>query len=161
VRGYNKRPLPATEDQVKGLVKLAERDRPLLVNVQTEEVVTALVGQVVHLTEQLVATMGELSKTFLGRSNKLVDLVDNRTDYLTKTLETSVATGVKAVNAATADMKAVAGGIPSKITVDFEQGWRWVAGLVLGPMAFLLLGVRRVLSARTPLKEVSGARGRA
>ena len=30
LRAGNKRPLPATEDQVKGLVKLAERDRPLV-----------------------------------------------------------------------------------------------------------------------------------
>ena len=52
-----------------------------------------------------------------------------------------LALGVKDVQAATNDMKAGAALIPSKITVDFAQGWRWVAGLVLGPVAFLLLGM--------------------
>ena len=129
--------MPATEDQVKGLVKLAERDRPLLVNVQTEEVVKQLVGQVEELHKQLVATMQQLSTTYLANSEKLIKLVDDRTDYLRDEL----ALGVKGVKAATDDMKAGAALIPSKITVDFAQGWRWVAGLVLGPVAFLLLGM--------------------
>ena len=63
--------------------------------------------------------------------------MDNRTDYLRDEL----ALGVKDVQAATTDIKAGAALIPSKITVDFAQGWRWVAGLVLGPVAFLLLGM--------------------
>ena len=122
---YNKRPLPATEDQVKGLVKLAERDRPLEVKVETEEVVKQLVGKV----EQLTAA-------YLAKSDKLIQLVDDRTDYLTEQLKA----GVGAVQTASADMKAGAKLIPSKMTVDFKQGWRWVAGLLLGPVAFLLLG---------------------
>ena len=135
VRGYNKRPLPATEDQVKGLVKLAERDRPLVVKVETETVVAQLVGQVEELNKQLVATMQQLSTTYLAKSEKLTKLVDDRTDYLRDELKL----GVKDVQAATTDMKAGAALIPSKITVDFAQGWRWVAGLVLGPLAVVLL----------------------
>ena len=38
-------------------------------------------------------------------------------------------------------MKAGAARIPSKMTVDFKQGWRWVAGLLLGPVVFVLLGM--------------------
>ena len=38
-------------------------------------------------------------------------------------------------------MKAGAARIPSKMTVDFKQGWRWVAGLMLGPVVFVLLGM--------------------
>ena len=46
LRAYNKRPLPATEDQVQALVKLAERDRPLTLNVDSEAVAAQLVGKV-------------------------------------------------------------------------------------------------------------------
>lgn len=133
----NKRPFPATEDEVKALVKLAERDRPLVVKVTTEEVVAQLVGQMEQLNKQLVATLVELGKTFLESRNRLVDLVDDRTNYLRDEL----ALGVKDVKAATDDMKAGAARIPSKMTVDFKQGWRWVAGLVLGPVVLLLLAM--------------------
>lgn len=131
----NKRPFSATADEVKGLVKLAERDRPLVLNVETEVVVAQLVGQVEELNKQLVATMQQLSTTYLANSEKLIKLVDDRTDYLGVELKL----GVKAVQAATVDMTAGAARIPSKITVDFAQGWRWVAGLVLGPLAVVLL----------------------
>ena len=46
LRAYNKRPLPATEDQVQALVKLAERDRPLTLHVNSEAVAAQLVGKV-------------------------------------------------------------------------------------------------------------------
>ena len=70
-RATPKRPLPATENQVKDLVKLAERDRPLEVKVKTKEVVEQLVGKVEQLTE-----------AFLVKCDQLIKLVDGRTDYL-------------------------------------------------------------------------------
>ena len=137
LRTFNKRPFPATEDQVKGLVKLAERDRPLLVKVETEAVVQQLAGRVQELNKEHVATMEQLSERFAKNGNLLGQIVDNQTVILKNELEL----GVKAVKAATVDMNAGAARISSKITVDFAQGWRWVAGLVLGPVAFLLLGM--------------------
>lgn len=137
LRTFNKRPLPATEDQVKGLVKLAERDRPLEVKVKTEEVVAQLVGQVEQLNKQHVATMKQVSEGFAKSGRLIGEMVDNQTAILKGGLEL----GVKDVQAATADMKAVAGLIPSKMPVDFKQGWRWVAGLLLGPVVFVLLGM--------------------
>ena len=137
VRAYNKRPLPATADEVKGLVKLAERDRPLVVKVETEAVVQQLAGRVQELNKEHVATMEQLSERFAKNGNLLGQIVDNQTVILKNELEL----GVKAVKAATVDMNAGAARISSKITVDFAQGWRWVAGLVLGPVAFLLLGM--------------------
>ena len=129
--------MPATEDQVKGLVKLAERDRPLVVKVETEAVVQQLAGRVQELNKEHVATMEQLSERFAKNGNLLGQIVDNQTVILKNELEL----GVKAVKAATVDMNAGAARISSKITVDFAQGWRWVAGLVLGPVAFLLLGM--------------------
>ena len=137
LKALNKRPLPATETQVKDLVKLAARDRPLEVKVETEEVVKQLVGQMEHLTKQLVATMGELTEGFARNGGLLGTLVDNQTAILKHEL----GAGVAAVRGATAEMKAGAALIQTKITVDFKQGWRWVAGLLLGPVAFLLLGM--------------------
>ena len=118
--------MPATEDQVKGLVKLAERNRPLVLQVKTEAVVEQLVGKVEPLTA-----------AFVTKCNELLKLLDERTKYLAAQLATSVG----GVQAATAHMKAGAALIQTKITVDFKQGWRWSAGLLLGPVAFLLLGM--------------------
>ena len=122
---YNKRPLPATEDQVKGLVKLAERDRPLEVKVETEEVVKQLVGKV----EQLTAA-------YLAKSDKLIQLVDDRTDYLTEQLKV----GVVAVQTATADMKAGAKLIPSSVPVKgkFYGFTNWQAAAVTVVVSALL-----------------------
>ena len=61
VRAYNKRPLPATADEVKGLVKLAERDRPLVVKVTTEAVVEQIMGK----TGESVAKFQSLYNQFL------------------------------------------------------------------------------------------------
>ena len=63
VRAYNKRPFPATEDEVKALVKLAERDRPLVVQVETAEVVEQIMGK----TGESVAKFQSLYNQFLLR----------------------------------------------------------------------------------------------
>ena len=110
--------MPATEDQLKGLVKLAERDRSLVVKVETEEVVKQLMGQVEQLNKQLVATMGQLSASFAKNCNHLITVVDDQTTQLGAQL----GTGVTAVQAATSDMKADAALIQTKITVDFKEG---------------------------------------
>ena len=89
------------------------------------------------MNKEHVATMEQLSERFAKNGNLLGQIVDNQTVILKNELEL----GVKAVKAATVDMNAGAARISSKITVDFAQGWRWVAGLVLGPVAFLLLGM--------------------
>ena len=122
---YDKRPLPATEDQVKDLVKLAERDRPLEVKVETEEVVKQLVGKV----EQLTAA-------YLAKSDKLIELVDDRTDYLTEQLKA----GVEAVQLATAEMKAVVKVIPGSVPVTgkFYGFTNWQAAVVTVVVSALL-----------------------
>ena len=42
LRALHQRPLPATQEQVQALVKLAERDRPLTLNVNSQAVATLL-----------------------------------------------------------------------------------------------------------------------
>jgi hypothetical protein len=56
LRAVNKRPLPATEDQVKALLAVAERDRPLTVNVNSQAVATLLLGQVDKQAQVFQAT---------------------------------------------------------------------------------------------------------
>lgn len=126
LRALNRRPLPATEEQVKSLVKLAERDRPLEVHVRTEEVVEQLVGKV----EQLTAA-------FLAKCDRLIGLVDERTDYLAKQLQA----GVAAAQVATAEMHAGAKLIPRSVAVkgNFYGFTNWQAGAVVGGVPVLLV----------------------
>ena len=121
----NKRPSPATEKQVKDLADLAARDRPLVVQVETEEVVAQLVGKV----EQLTAA-------YLAKSDKLIELVDDRTDYLTEQLKA----GVEAVQLATAEMKAVVKVIPGSVPVTgkFYGFTNWQAAVVTVVVSALL-----------------------
>jgi hypothetical protein len=124
LRAVNKRPLPATEDQVKALVKLAERDRPLTLNVNSEAVATQLVGKV-----------EQQAKVFQAGCDKLITLVDDRTDYLTEQLTARLA----AVQAAEAGLAATAQRIPREVGVNWLSHWKITAGVVLGPLVLVLL----------------------
>ena len=124
LRAYNKRPLPATEDQVQALVKLAERDRPLMLNVNSEAVAAQLVGKV-----------EQQAKTFQSGCDKLITLVDDRTDYLTEQLTARLA----AVQAAEAGLAATVQRIPREVGVNWLNHWKLTAGVVLGPLVLVLL----------------------
>jgi soluble cytochrome b562 len=124
LRAYNKRPLPATEDQVQALVKLAERDRPLTLNVNSEAVAAQLVGKV-----------EQQAKTFQAGCDKLITLVDDRTDYLTEQLTARLA----AVQAAEAGLAATVQRIPREVGVNWLSHWKLTAGVVLGPLVLVLL----------------------
>ncbi|MFD2788109.1 hypothetical protein [Hymenobacter rubripertinctus] len=93
LRAVNKRPLPATEDQVKALVKLAERDRPLTLNVNSEAVAKQLVGQV-----------DKQAQVFQTTGYELIKYLDDRQKAMTATLDK----GVAAVQAAEAKLQASA-----------------------------------------------------
>jgi len=124
LRAYNKRPAPATEDQVKALVQLAERDRPLTLHVNSEAVAKQLVGKV-----------EQQAKAFQAGCDKLITLVDDRTDYLTEQLTARLA----AVQAAEADLAATAQRIPREVGVNWLSSWKLTAGVVLGPLVLVLL----------------------
>ncbi len=124
LRAYNKRPLPATEDQVQALVKLAERERPLTLNVNSEAVAAQLVGKV-----------EQQAKTFQAGCDKLITLVDDRTDYLTEQLTARLA----AVQAAEAGLAATVQCIPREVGVNWLSHWKLTAGVVLGPLVLVLL----------------------
>jgi soluble cytochrome b562 len=124
LRAYNKRPAPATEDQVKALVQLAERDRPLTLHVNSEAVAKQLVGQV-----------EQQAKAFQAGCDKLITLVDDRTDYLTEQLTARLA----AVQAAEAGLAATAQRIPREVGVNWLSHWKLTAGVVLGPLVLVLL----------------------
>lgn len=124
LRAGNKRPLPATEDQVKALVKLAERDRPLTLNVNSQAVATLLLGQVDRQAQRLQAG-----------ADKLIKLVDDRTDYLVEQLTARLA----AVQAAEASLAAAAQRIPRSVPLDVFENWRSTVGFTVGPVALVLL----------------------
>jgi soluble cytochrome b562 len=124
LRAYNKRPSPATEDQVKALVQLAERDRPLTLHVNSEAVAKQLVGKV-----------EQQAKAFQAGCEKLITLVDDRTDYLNEQLTARLA----AVQAAEAGLAATAQRIPREVGVNWLSHWKLTAGIVLGPLVLVLL----------------------
>jgi soluble cytochrome b562 len=124
LRAYNKRPLPATEDQVQALVQLAERDRPLTLHVNSEAVAKQLVGKV-----------EQQAKAFQAGCDKLITLVDDRTDYLNEQMTARLS----AVQAAEASLVAAAARIPRAVPLDVMANWRSTLGFTLGPLAVLLL----------------------
>jgi len=126
LRAVNKRPLPATEDQVKELVKLAERERPLTLNVNSQAVATLLLGQV-----------DQQAQRWQAGADKLIKLVDDRTDYLVEQLTARLA----AVQAAEASLAAAAQRIPRSVPLNVLENWRSTLGFTLGPVVLVLLGM--------------------
>jgi len=140
LRAVNKRPLPATEDQVKALVKLAERDRPLTLNVNSEAVAKQLVGQV-----------DKQAQVFQTTGYELIKYLDDRQKAMTAALDK----GVAAVQAAEAKLQASAQQIPRSVPLNVFENWRSTLGFTLGPVVLLLLGM--LLSghfSRVPKEEM-------
>jgi hypothetical protein len=126
LRAVNERPLPATEDQVKALVKLAERDRPLTLHVNSEAVAKQLVGQV-----------DQQAKVFQTTGYELIHYLDERQQTRTAALDK----GVAAVQAAEAKLQASAQQIPRSVSLNVLQNWRSMLGFMLGPVLLVLLGM--------------------
>ena len=124
LRAYNKRPLPATEGQVQALVKLAERDRPLTLNVNSEAVAKQLLGKV-----------DQQAKVFQDTGYQLINYLDDRQKALTTALDERVA----ALKAAEASLKATAQQIPRSVPLNVFENWRSTVGFTLGPVALILL----------------------
>jgi hypothetical protein len=124
LRAYNKRPLPATKDQVQALVQLAERDRPLTLNVNSEAVAKQLIGKV-----------DQQAKVFQDTGYQLITYLDDRQKALTTALDERVA----ALKAAEASLQATAQQIPRSVPLNVFENWRSTVGFTLGPVALMLL----------------------
>jgi exonuclease VII large subunit len=144
LRAVNKRPLPATEEQVKALLTLAERERPLTLNVNSQAVATLLLGQVDQQAQRLQTG-----------ANKLIKLVDDRTDYLVEQLTARLA----AVQAAEASLAAAVQRIPRSVPLNVFENWRSTLGFTLGPVVLVLLGMLFAGHfSRVPKAELEQAR---
>jgi hypothetical protein len=126
LRALNKRPVPATEDQIKALVALAERERPVQVKINSEAVAKHLVGKVADQAAVIQSTGYEI-----------IHLLDDRQKAITAALNQ----GVAAVQAAEAKLQASAQQIPSSLPLNVFANWRSTLGFTLGPVAFLVLGM--------------------
>ncbi len=124
LRAYNKRPLPATEDQVQALVQLAERDRPLTLNVNSEAVAAQLVGKV-----------EQQAKVFQDTGYQLITSLDERQKALTGALDERLA----ALKAAEASLQATAERIPRQVPLNVFENWRSTVGFTFGPVVLVLL----------------------
>jgi len=126
LRALGKRPLPATEDQVKALLAVAERDRPLTLNVNSQAVATLLLGQV-----------DQQAQVFQATGHALLTRLDERQQAMT----TALNKGVAAVQAAEAQLQASAQQIPQSVPLNVLENWRSTLGFTLGPVVLLLLGL--------------------
>lgn len=142
----NKRPFPATEDEVKALVKLAERDRPLVLNVTTEAVV-----------EQIMGKTGESVAKFQSLYNQFLLLLEAQAKALKQDLATQATTMQTAARAGeaaavamqtSADAVAAAGkkvkeDLPTSLPVSGRvygfTDWKTAVGCLLGPVVVVLL----------------------
>ena len=140
LRAANKRPLPATEDQIKELVKLAERDRPLKLNVNSEAVAKQLVGKVEGYAEVFQAT-----------GYQLINFLDERLKNMTGALDQRLA----AIKAAETSLLAAAQRIPQPVKVDWRGNWQ-VMALVAGVPVVLVLGTMLAMGhfSRVPKEEL-------
>jgi hypothetical protein len=116
--------LPATEDQVQALVKLAERDRPLTLKVNSEAVAQQLVGKV-----------EQQAKVFQDTGYQLINYLDDRQKALTSALDERVA----ALQAAEASLQATAQRIPRQVPLNVFENWRSTVGFTFGPVVLVLL----------------------
>jgi len=126
LRAVNKRPLPATEDQVKALVKLAERDRPLTLHVNSEAVAQQLVGKV-----------DQQAKLFRDTGNELITYLDNQQRLLTSALDERVA----ALKAAEVSLQVTAQRIPKQVPLNVLGNWRSALVVAFTPLVLVLLGM--------------------
>ena len=148
VRAYNKRPFPATEGEVKALVKLAERDRPLVVKVTTEAVVEQIMGK----TEESVAKFQSIYNEFLLLLEAQAKALKQDLATQATAMQTAAQAGEAAAVAvkASADAVAAAGkkvkeDLPTSLPVSGEvygfTDWKTAVGCLLGPVVVLLLGM--------------------
>ena len=126
LRAVQKRPLPATEDQVKALLAVAERERPMTVNVNSEAIAKLLLGQV-----------DKQAQVFQATGYALLTRLDERQHAMTAALNQ----GVAAVQAAEAQLQASARQIPGSVPLNVFANWRATLGFTLGPVVVLLLGL--------------------
>jgi hypothetical protein len=139
LRAYNKRPLPATEEQVKKLIQ-NEKERPI--HVPAEKVVEQLMGK----TEELVAR-------FQSIYNEFITLLNSQTRALRQEMTTQVAAmqaaaaavqaSARAVQASAGEVGAAGEKLPRSISVEGEvfgfTNWKIAVGCLVGPVLFLLL----------------------
>ncbi|WP_147320855.1 hypothetical protein [Hymenobacter lapidiphilus] len=143
LRALDKRPLPATEDQVKALVTLAERDRPLTLSVNSEAVAKLLMGKVDQQT-----------KAFEEVCTKLIRLVDDRTDYLNEQLTAKLV----GLQQAQTKLAVTIQDIPREVAVNWRTHWKATASIALGPVVLVLLMLWFTgMFSRVPQQELAQA----
>lgn len=131
LRAFNKRPLPATEEQVNKLIN-ADKDRP--VEVPAEQVVEHLMGK----TEQLV-------KDFQALYTQFLTALDQQTRALSQELTTqakAVADAAGTVKASAVAVAAAGEKLHRPLRVEGVVGftdWRIGLGCLLGPVVVLVL----------------------
>lgn len=139
LRAYNKRPLPATEEQVKRLIQ-NEKERPILV--PAEKVVEQLMGK----TEQLITRFQAIYSEFLTLLNSQTRTLRQEMTTQTAALQAATAAvqaSARAVHDSAGQVSAAGEKLPRYIPVEGKvfgfTNWKIAVGCLLGPVLFLLL----------------------
>ena len=148
VSAYNKRPFPATEDEVKALVKLAERDRPLVLNVRTEAVVEQIMGKTGESVAKFQSLYNQFLLTLEAQATALKqELATQATAMQTAARDTmAAAVAMQAsAEAVVAAGKKVKENLPTSLPVRGRvygfTDWKTAVGCLLGPVVALLLAM--------------------
>lgn len=132
-----KRGKPVSMADLQALVASVEaKSRPTL-TFPASEAARLLAPQLLPLlpTPDNLAAAGKYASALIeagigAGTQQSIDQVTARVQESTRQLSAAAAALTKAAEA-----------VPRSVPVDFLQGWRWPAGLVLGPAVLLLLGL--------------------
>ncbi len=127
---------PASVADLQALVATVEaKSRPTL-SFPAGEVAKQLVPQLLPLLP--TATLAQAGQQ---AATRIEAAITAGTQASTQQVAASVQESTRQLTAAAAALTKAAAAVPRSVPVDFLQGWRWPAGLVLVPMTLLLLSL--------------------
>lgn len=138
-----KRGKPASVADLQALVAQVEAKSRPTITLPAKEVAALLVPELLPLlpTPATLAQAGKDAAVRMEAAIKAGTVVS--VQQVAASMQQLLATmqeSARQTTAAAAEYRAATTAAPRSIPVDIKQGWRWVAGLVLVPLASLLLG---------------------
>jgi cell division protein FtsB len=132
-----KRGKPASVADLQALVASVEAKSQPTIQLPAGEVAKQLVPQLLPL----LPTPATLAQAGQQAATRIEAAIKAGTQASTQQVAASVQESTRQLTAAAAALTKAAESVPRSVPVDFLQGWRWPTGLVLVPMALLLLGL--------------------
>jgi hypothetical protein len=132
-----KRGKPVSVADLQTLVATVEAKSRPTINLPADEVAKRLVPQLLPL----LPTPATLAQAGQQAATRIEAAITAGTQASTEQVTARVQESTRQLIAAAATLTKAAESVPRSVRVDFLQGWRWPAGLVLVPVALLLVGL--------------------